>query len=251
MNAAQAPDAARTPYADVANCSTLLPGLAPAEAARAAKAAGWDLVEFWWPFAVPDPSDDELRRFADGLGEAGVRLVAVNLWGGDMAAGDRGVLHRADLPAGHLDAVLRLHELTGVARGNLLPGAGGPDVLDVQRRRLAGVARALDGAFTPMLEPLSGNAELPVRDPWLAADLAGETGCGVLLDFFHLAELGADVDRWLADASAGRVPLPEHVQVADSPGRGAPGTGTALLARWVAELNGAGYGGHVAAEWNG
>lgn len=251
MNAAQAPDAARVPYADVANCSTLFPGLEPSQAARAAKAAGWDLVEFWWPFADPAPADAELSAFADALGEAGVRLVAVNMWGGDMAAGERGVLHRCDVPAGHLDAVLRLHELTGVPRGNLLPGAGGPEVLGDQRRRLADVARALDGAFMPMLEPLSGNPSLPVRDPWHAADLAAETGYGVLLDFFHLAELGTDVERWRDDVRGGAVPLPDHVQVADSPGRGAPGTGTAPLDRWVVDLRGAGYDGHVAAEWNG
>lgn len=236
-------------FTDVANCSTLYAGLAPAEAAQAAAADGYRFVEFWWPFPTPEPADAALRRFADGLDATGVRLVALNFYGGDMAAGERGILHRTGLSTAHIDAMGRLHELTGVTMGNLLPGAGGPIASAEQVRRLSTVADALAGAITPLLEPMSGNPDLPVRDPWTASELATDTGCGVLVDFYHLAEHGIDVDLYLTFVEDGRLAPPTHVQVADSPGRGAPGTGTAPLRAWVGRLRGAGYDGHVAAEW--
>ena len=239
-----------TPPAHVANCSILFPGLAPAEAARAAARAGYREVEFWWPFAVEEPSESEILEFAEGLRGAGVELVAINLWAGDMAAGERGVLHDRMLSDAHLNAIRRLRELTGVSMGNLLPGAGGPEVTEAQRRHVRAVVEALPG-FTPLIEPMSGNPDLPVRDPWTAVDLCRETGAGLLLDVFHLAELGVDVDAWLDDVAAGEQPLPHHVQIADSPGRGAPGSGDAPIGAWLGRLAELGYRGRVADEWLG
>ncbi len=239
-----------TPAAHVANCSILFPGLAPAEAARAAARAGYREVEFWWPFAVEEPSESEILEFAEGLRGAGVELVAINLWAGDMAAGERGVLHDRMLSDAHLNAIRRLRELTGVSMGNLLPGAGGPEVTEAQRRHVRAVVEALPG-FTPLIEPMSGNPDLPVRDPWTAVDLCRETGAGLLLDVFHLAELGVDVDAWLDDVAAGEQQLPHHVQIADSPGRGAPGSGDAPIGAWLGRLAELGYRGRVADEWLG
>lgn len=239
-----------TPAAHVANCSILFPGLAPAEAARAAARAGYREVEFWWPFAVEEPSESEILEFAEDLRGAGVELVAINLWAGDMAAGERGVLHDRMLSDAHLNAIRRLRELTGVSMGNLLPGAGGPEVTEAQRRHVRAVVEALPG-FTPLIEPMSGNPDLPVRDPWTAVDLCRETGAGLLLDVFHLAELGVDVDAWLDDVAAGEQPLPHHVQIADSPGRGAPGSGDAPIGAWLGRLAELGYRGRVADEWLG
>lgn len=243
------PRADQAPYADVANCSILFGG-EPIAAAHAAAAAGWSLVEFWWPFPVPDPAPAEIDAFAAGLDRAGVRLIAVNLWGGDLGAGERGVLHRADPPPGHLAALRRLHGATGVAMGNLLPGAGGPEPTAAQEARIAAVVEEVGDWFTPLLEPLSGDPRLPLRDPRATAALAERTGAGVLADLYHLAANGVDVDAWLGDLAAGRAAAPAHVQVADAPGRGAPGTGAAPLGRWVRALRAAGYAGHVAAEWD-
>lgn len=234
----------------VANCSILFPDLSVADAAQAAADAGYREVEFWWPFAGEEPSAGEVETFARNVAEAGVRLAAINLWAGDMAAGERGVLHERPLSDGHIRAVRHLMDLTGVTMGNTLPGAGGPEITDAQRRNLRAVATALPG-FTPLVEPLSGNPDLPVRDPWTAVDLCRDTGAGLLLDLFHLAELGVDVDAWLDDVAAGRQPLPHHVQIADSPGRGAPGTGEAPIGHWLGRLGDLGYTGRIADEWVG
>src|SRR3712207_6178959 len=63
----------------------------PARAA-AAKAAGFDAVEFWWPFDVAVPSDSDVDAFVRSVRGEGVRLVGLNFCAGDMPGGERGVL---------------------------------------------------------------------------------------------------------------------------------------------------------------
>lgn len=200
-------------------------------------------VELWWPFTVPDPTDAQLNDLVAELNQRNLELVALNLYGGNLAAGDRGVLHDHDLPAAHLNAVERLHHLSGVNRFNLLLGRGGPTLTEAQVHRFATVAHDIDQRFggVVMVEPLSGLDDYPVRTLTDAATLLERAGAGgLLLDLYHLA---------VNDAVELDGVMPEHVQVADHPGRGAPGTGELPLAKWVQKLRDAGYRGHVAAEW--
>ena len=52
--------------------------------------AGFEAVEFWWPFAEAVPADRDVERFVTAIDDAGVRLTHLNLAGGDLAAGERG-----------------------------------------------------------------------------------------------------------------------------------------------------------------
>lgn len=241
----------------IVNCSTVYAGLPASDAVATARADGYDAVEFWWPFDSATPTPGEVEEFcglfgagsAGSAGVAGVKLRAMNLWGGDMAAGERGVLHRQQLPERHFEVVGEIASATGLKCSNVLLGRSGT-VTHQQRDRLAEVALRL-GEFgvTALIEPLSGMEDYPIRDPWAAAELAGQTGCAVLADFYHFAVNGVDVQAWLRDVEEGRQPLPGHVQVADFPGRGAPGSASLPLAEWVARLRAAGYAGEVAGEW--
>ena len=74
------------------NLSILFAELELLERPPAAKAAGFDKVEFWWPFGVAVPSDSEVDRFVQAIEDAGVSLIGLNFFAGDMPAGDRGVL---------------------------------------------------------------------------------------------------------------------------------------------------------------
>ncbi len=74
------------------NCSILFTELPLLERCSAAKKAGFDAVEFWWPFASPTPDDREVDAFVRSIEDAGARLVALNFFAGDMAGGDAGVL---------------------------------------------------------------------------------------------------------------------------------------------------------------
>ena len=68
---------------------------------------------------------------------------------------------------------------------------------------------------------------------------------GFLCDLFHLANNGDDVDAAIAN-HADRV---AHVQIADAPGRGEPGSGDLPLDRWLGELERSGYAGFVGLEY--
>ncbi|MNZ43108.1 Hydroxypyruvate isomerase [compost metagenome] len=67
----------------------------------------------------------------------------------------------------------------------------------------------------------------------------------VQLDFYHMARQGLELPACIA-ALAGRI---GHVQFADCPGRGAPGTGAVDFAAARAALDDAGYAGWLAAEY--
>ena len=73
----------------------------------------------------------------------------------------------------------------------------------------------------------------------------GAANVGFLADLYHLAKMGEDV----ADVLSRHRESILHVQVADVPGRGAPGTGTLEFEPLLKQLAGQGYGGWVGLEY--
>lgn len=236
-----------------AHLGTLFGELPPLERPAAARAAGFDAVEAWWP-----PADDPGRWIA-AVREAGVRAVLVNADGGDLSAGERGY---CNLPARGDEAVRAAVAAATVVRAcggevvNLLVGRRAPgrpvrEQLDVARgvvREAADEVAALGARI--VVEHLN---DRDVREPLLPTpaaaaafvrDVARER-VGVLLDAYHAARAGLDP---LAEAvSLGG--LIGHAQFADHPGRGAPGSGELDLAAFLEALAAAGYGGHVGLEF--
>src|SRR5664280_2951758 len=70
------------------NCSILFTELPLLQRPGAAKAAGFDAVEFWWPFAAAVPSDSDVDAFVRSIDDAGVQLAGLNFFAGDMLGGD-------------------------------------------------------------------------------------------------------------------------------------------------------------------
>jgi hydroxypyruvate isomerase len=66
-----------------------------------------------------------------------------------------------------------------------------------------------------------------------------------LCDVYHLASNGDDVDA----AIAAYADVTAHVQIADAPGRGEPGSGELDLDRYLAVLEDHGYRGWVSLEY--
>jgi hydroxypyruvate isomerase len=243
------------------NCSILFTELPLLERPAAARAAGFGAIELWWPFADAVPGDREVEALVSAITDAGVRLVALNFAAGDLAAGDRGLVswpERAAEFRDNVEVAVGIGEQLGCRAfnalyGNRVDGAdpAAQDELATGQLALAGRAAARVGG-TVLLEPLSGAPRYPLRT---AADavavldrVAAATGAanlGLLADLYHLASNGDDLDR-LAGDHAGRV---AHVQIADVPGRGAPGTGTLDLDRHLARLQAAGYRGFVGLEY--
>jgi hydroxypyruvate isomerase len=243
------------------NCSILFTELPLLERPAAARAAGFGAVELWWPFPEAVPSDREVEAFVRSVGDAGVRLVGLNFFAGDMPGGDRGLVSwpdRAGEFRDNVEVTVGIGERLGCRAfnalyGNRVEGAdpAAQDELATENLALAGRAAARIGG-TVLVEPVSGADRYPLRT---AADAVGvidrvaaETGVdnlGFLCDLYHLATNGDDLDQAIA-TYGDRV---AHVQIADAPGRHEPGTGTLDLDRHLGQLAAAGYRGWVGLEY--
>ena len=243
------------------NCSILFTELPLLERPAAAKEAGFDAVEFWWPFAVAVPADAEVEAFVRAVDDAGVRLVGLNFFAGDMPGGDRGLVSwpaRSGEFRDNVEVTIGIGERLGCRAfnalyGNRVDGAGtvAQDDLAVENLAVAGRAAARIGG-TVLIEPVSGAPRYPLRT---AADAVGvidrvaaETGVanlGFLCDLYHLASNGDDLERAIADHGH-RV---AHAQIADAPGRHEPGSGDLDLDRYLWLLAAAGYAGWVGLEY--
>ncbi|MGK5642609.1 TIM barrel protein [Streptomyces sp. URMC 126] len=248
-----------------ANLSLLYADLPLLERPAAAAAAGFSAVELWWPWPdEPCPPRAELDALRDALTAAGTRLVGLNFYAGRLPGPDRGALSlpgreserfraNIDVAAGFAGSL----GCTGLNAlyGNRLPGVdpARQDALALDNLVLAARAahragadlliEALNSAESPDYPLVTAEAAVAVAERVNAVTRLGNAK--FLMDLYHLAMGGADpedvIDRYAAAAG--------HVQFADCPGRGAPGTGRLDFKALVGRLRKAGYGGWVALEY--
>jgi hydroxypyruvate isomerase len=239
------------------NLSILFTELPLLDRPAAAKAAGFDAVEFWWPFPVAVPDDAEIDAFTRAITDAGVQLVGLNFFAGDMPGGDRGLVSwpaRSGEFRDNIDVAVGLGERLGCRAFNALYGnrvdaatREEQDALAAENLALAArAARRIGG--TVLVEPVSGAPRYPLltaSDALAAIDRAGEDDVRLLFDVYHLAVNGDDVDAAI-DATAGRI---GHVQIADAPGRNEPGTGKLDIDHYLDRIAATGYDGWVGLEY--
>jgi hydroxypyruvate isomerase len=247
------------PYS--ASCSLLFASRPVIERPRLAAEHGFDAIEMWWPFATASPSDAEVEALVDAIQDSGVQLVAMNFFAGDMGAGDRGVTSwpgRQSEWQDSVDVAVHIAGRLGTRRFNALYGnrIGTVDAQHQDELALEGLALACDAVAplggTVMIEPVSGVPAYPIRT---AADAVavidrleaarGKANFGLLADIYHMAVNGDDLDRLATHVGA-----IAHVQIADVPGRGEPGSGSLDLASQVRALESAGYSGYVGLEFS-
>ena len=243
------------------NCSILLTDLPVLDRPAAARAAGFEAVEFWWPFIESTPPEADVRAFVRAIEEAGVQLSGLNFFAGYMAGGDRGVLSDPALTNEFRDNV---HVAIGIAEslgtrafnalyGNRVEGIA-PELQDeVAAKNLAYAAQAAQGiGATVLIEPVSGAPRYPLKT---AADAvrvidrvhaeSGATNLRLLADLYHLYVNNEDVVAALLPHHE----LIGHIQVADAPGRGEPGTGEIPLGDYLGSLLGDDYSGYIGLEY--
>lgn len=243
------------------NCSILLTDVPLLQRPQAARDAGFDAVEFWWPFDTAVPRDRDVDAFVAAIENAGVRLTGLNFAAGNMPAGERGLLSDpAQVSAfrDNIDVTVGIGERLGTAAFNALYGnridASDPHTQDeTAAENLARAGKAADrvGAVV-LVEPVSGTPAYPLKS---AADAVavidrvradhGVESLRLLADLYHLRVNGDDVGAAI-DSYADRI---GHVQIADAPGRGEPGTGTLDIAGCLDRLAGHGYDGYIGLEY--
>lgn len=247
------------------NLSILFTELPLLERPAAAAAAGFSAVELWWPWAdSPTPKASELDALKKAVKDAGVRLTGLNLYAGQLPGPDRGALSipgeesrrfraNIDVAAGFA-ASLGCTALNALY-GNRVEGTDPVEQDELALENLVLAARAADRIGAILLVEALNKPESP-RYPLVSAPAAVEvvdkvnraSGLGnarFLMDLYHLSMNGEDLPQVIA-AYADRT---GHVQIADNPGRGAPGTGTLPLQELLDQLHKAGYAGWVGLEY--
>ncbi|GGW25792.1 TIM barrel protein [Streptomyces xantholiticus] len=247
------------------NLSILFAELPLLERPAAAAAAGFTAVELWWPWIeTPAPAQEELDALGKALDEAGTQLVGLNFYAGQLPGPDRGALSvpgdesdrfRANIEVAADFAASVGCKALNALYGNRVEGAD-PQVQDtLALENLVLAARAADHVGAILLVETLNKPESPLY-PLVSAPAAIEvidrvnaaTGLGnakFLLDIYHLSMNGEDVSQ-VIEAYADKT---GHVQIADNPGRGAPGTGSLPLEQLLDELRTAGYQGWVGLEY--
>ncbi|MGY0019571.1 TIM barrel protein [Streptomyces sp. YJ-C3] len=247
------------------NLSILFTELPLLERPAAAAAAGFTAVELWWPWVdAPVPEQSELDALRDAIKDAGVQLTGLNFYAGRLPGPDRGALsvpgEESEKFRANLDIAADFAQSLGCTALNALYGnrveGVDPAVQDeLALENLVLAARAADRVGAVLLIEALNKPESPAC-PIVSAPKAIEivdkvnaaTGLGnakFLMDLYHLSMNGEDLPGVIsayADKTA-------HVQIADNPGRGAPGTGSLPLEELLDQLKKAGYEGYVGLEY--
>ena len=220
--------------------------------ALAAK-AGFDAVEFLFPYAWPA---EEIRARLDANR---LQLVLHNLPAGDWDAGERGIACLAERGDEFRDGVARAIEYAnalGVKQLNCLAGKAPAGAADETLRKtfvanLRYAAAALKKANVKLLiEPIN-TFDIPgfyLNRTAQALSIIEEVDSDNLFlqyDIYHAqrmeGELIATLEKNLARIA--------HVQLADNPGRHEPGTGEIHYGNVFAALERIGYAGWVGCEY--
>jgi hydroxypyruvate isomerase len=219
-----------------------------------AKEAGFSAVEFWWP-SGEDPGEVEAA-----IEEAGLEVALFNFDAGDMPAGDRGLLsdpERREEFRENVPVALELAERLGCRRlnalaGHEIEGLGREEQLELARENLAFAA---DRAKVQGVEVLIEAVNTFENGPYLlyttegAARFlrsVGRENAKLQYDVYHMqrmeGNLAVNVREHFGEIG--------HVQVADSPARGEPGTGEIHYPYVLGVLEELGYDGYVGLEYN-
>ncbi|WP_413759484.1 TIM barrel protein [Streptomyces sp. MMBL 11-3] len=257
-------DAAAEQRFDV-NLSILFTELPLLERPAAAAAAGFTAVELWWPWTdTPTPPRAELDALKAAIEDAGVQLIGLNFYAGQLPGPDRGALslpgEESERFRANVDVAADFAHALGCTAlnalyGNRVEGVDPAEQDELALENLVLAARAADRVGAALLIEALNAPESP-RYPLVSApaavavvDRVNEvTGLGnarFLMDLYHLSRNGEDlpsvIERYAARTG--------HVQIADDPGRGAPGTGSLPLAELLGLLRERGYEGWVGLEY--
>ena len=236
-----------------ANVSLLWQEVPFLERFERAKRAGLDAVEFWWP------AGEDLSSVRAAIADSGVTVALFNFDAGEMSAGERGLLSNPDRQAEFFENVpiaLELATQVGCCQLNAmlgleLPSLGRDEQLELAVENLRRTAREAAGIGAKVLVEAINTIE---NGPYLVSHTAdaaaliervGEPNVAIQYDAYHMQRMEGNLAATIR-AYADRI---AHIQIADSPARGEPGTGEINFSYLFDVLREIGYGGYVGLEY--
>lgn len=220
---------------------------------EAAACAGFRAVEFPFPYSVDE------REIALRLQDNDLAVSVFNMPPGNWDGGDRGLAVRSDrkdefarsidLALKYADALdcQKIHCMAGIPLPGTAPEAAHETLLD--SFSLAAEKFAPEG-ISLMIEPLN-TIEMPhyaVSSPDYAVALIeaiGRSRSGLQYDFYHMTLMGEDHSSRLPTL----MPLIDHIQIADAPGRHEPGSGSIPFDQILPAIESLGYSGWIGCEY--
>jgi len=236
-----------------ANLSMLFAEVAFLDRFEAAAKAGFKGVECQFPY------DYEAAEMKARLERSGLTLVLHNLPAGNWAAGERGIAchpNRVDEFKASVDQAIAYATQLGCAQVNCLAGVAPQGVDDARVlatfvENLQFAADQLKGAGIRLLIEAINTRDVPgfyLNNTAQALDIIRDTGSDnifVQFDVYHMHIMEDALARTLEKNLA----MIRHIQVADSPGRGEPGTGEIDFPFLFRLLDRMGYAGWVGCEY--
>lgn len=219
----------------------------------AAAQAGFSGVEYLFPY------DFDAQALAAELKTHGLVQVLHNLPAGDWAKGERGIAvlpgREAEFRAG-VDRAIRYATALGCRQVNCLAGLApaGEDPKRLEDRLVANLAFAAaklkNDGIKLLVEPIN-TRDMPgfflnrSEQALALIDKVGSDNLFLQYDIYHMqrmeGELAATIERHL--------PRIAHIQLADNPGRGEPGTGEINYPFLFGHLDKIGYAGWIGCEY--
>jgi hydroxypyruvate isomerase len=240
-------------YAYSAHIGYLFTEQPMAERIASATRCGFQAVEHPAPYAVP------AHEMAGWLDAAGARYVQLGLHSGDASRGEKGLgifPERRGEFRRSVGEALDYAEAVGAsmvhAMAGILPSAQrAQHHWDCYVENLAFAAREASPRGIKVIVEAMSQAAVPeyfIATPDQAARViaeAGEGNLGLLLDVFHTASTGLDVEEEIAKHAT----LLAHVHIADHPGRHEPGSATMDFDKVELALQKANYDGFLGCEY--
>ncbi len=225
----------------------------PERFGRAAE-AGFSAVEFWWP------TGEDLGEVEGAIKDAGVDVALFNFDAGDMPGGDRGLVgdpDRQEQFRENVPVALELARSLECRRMNILLGhvkeeMGQEQQLELARENVRFAAdRAQDAGVEVVVEAVNTFENGPyliytTREAVEFAESVGRGNVKIQHDFYHMQRMEGNLVANLREYFS----WIGHIQIADSPGRGEPGTGEIYYPYVLGVLEELGYEGYVGLEYN-
>jgi hydroxypyruvate isomerase len=236
-----------------ANLTMLFTELPFMQRFEAAARAGFEAVEYLFPYAF------DKNELAAALKANGLVQVLHNLPAGDWEAGERGIACHPDRVAEFRAGVGRAIDYTTTLGclqlnclvGKLPAGATRQDVQPTLVENLRFAARELEKAGLKLLVEPINTFDIPGfflsrTDQALALlDAVGSDNLRIQYDIYHAQRTEGELGNTLA-AHLARI---GHIQLADNPGRGEPGTGEINYPWLFRHIDAIGYTGWIGCEY--